>query len=371
MIPLQKRLSAAYRTFLGSKQRRGTFSDMAATDKRKIGSYTLGRVILRGDRSGRAPAIYEAHDGGIFLFAKIWSRTGSGVDLQALWNHEICSLLRIGSYPRAADYFVRIRNLGADDSRHWIIIDAGDRKLLSQLLAERTKHVWIRDLNAAQNRRRMWEGVRRVATGLGILHGEGTLHRSLDSNCIFCDQEGTYDLRLGGFEWSLRISAMQARADADRPNRISAPELAKGAKARSFASDWFDLGVLIAEIIGLNVIGRGPRALAGLLEAVEKVSYFTSVEKDVMRRLLAADPELRLSRSSDVLQALSEAGSSVRNRSIFAQKPLYVGFSWAREANSQRRSAISAARRAGASIPIIGRSNSPSSNATSQAMCRS
>jgi hypothetical protein len=62
---------------------------MAATDKRKIGSYTLGRVILRGDRSGRAPAIYEAHDGGIFLFAKIWSRTGSGVDLQALWNHEI------------------------------------------------------------------------------------------------------------------------------------------------------------------------------------------------------------------------------------------------------------------------------------------
>jgi DNA polymerase III delta prime subunit len=294
-------------------------------ERRHVGRYALGRQLVRGDKSGRAPALHEADDGGVFLFAKIWPRMGSAPDARALWNHEVRSLLRIGSYPRAADFFVRIRDLGTDETRHWLVLDAGDRRLLSGLLAERTRFVWLRDLNTAQNRRRMWDGLRRVATGLGILHGEGTLHRSLDASCVFIDQEGHFDLRLSGFEWSLQLSASTAAATGDRGGRMRAPELDRVGGAQSFATDWFDFGMLVAEMLGLPVSGKASRALGTLLTAIDRVSYLTGVEKDLLRRLLAADPELRLARSADVLQALSEAGSAVRNRSIFASKPLYVG----------------------------------------------
>ncbi|HEX8553471.1 MAG TPA: hypothetical protein VF695_02080, partial [Sphingomonas sp.] len=294
-------------------------------ERRHVGRYALGRQVVRGDRAGRAPALHEADDGGVFLFAKTWPRIGSAPDARALWNHEVRSLLRIGSYPRAADFFVRIRDMGTDETRHWVVFDAGDRRLLSGLLAERTRFTWLRDLHTAQNRRRMWDGLRRIATGLGILHGEGTLHRSLDATSVFADQEGQFDLRLSGFEWSLRLTAGTSGLAADRGARMRAPELERVGGAQSFATDWFDFGVLVAEMLGLPVNGRAARALGPLLGAIDSIPYLTGVEKDLLRRLLAADPELRLARSTEVLQALSEAGSAVRNRSIFATKPLYVG----------------------------------------------
>jgi serine/threonine protein kinase len=294
--------------------------------------YRLGRQIVRGDRSGRSPSLYEASDAGLFLFARTWARAGDSADLRALWNHEVRSLLRLSGYPRASDYFVRLKDLGIEDKRFYVILDAGDRMPLAPMLADRSSRPWLRNFSLPAPRRRVWEGLRRVATAIGILHEEGTLFRALSPASVFSDNRGDSDFRLSGFEWSLRVATLlpiagRAAAASSCPGvRLRSPELDKAQAQYSFATDWFDFGLLAAEIFSLPVTERGGKALERLRDQILNLNYFSAPEKAVLLGLLEFDAERRLAQSSTVLQGLSEAHASVRNRTIIIGKGLYVGF---------------------------------------------
>lgn len=296
------------------------------------GRYRLIRQVVRGDKSGRSPGLYEASDAGLFLFVRTWARSGASTDLKALWNHEVRTLLRVSGYPRAADFFVRLRDLGTEDKRFYVVLDAGDRKPLAPMLATRAQRPWLRDISTPARRRRVWEGLRRIATAIGILHEEGTLHRTLAATNVFSDDRGECDFRLSGFEWSLRVSTpppITGRAGAASGSsnaRLRAPEFEKAEAQYSFASDWFDFGLLAAEMFGLPVIGRGARAVERLRDQILNLAYLSGPEKALLLGLLEFDPERRLAQSTVVLQGLSEAQASVRNRTIVIGKSLYVGF---------------------------------------------
>ncbi len=292
------------------------------------GKYRVQRQITRGDRTGRLPSLYEVTDAGLFLFARTWARTGDSLDLRALWNHEVRSLLRLGGYPRASDYFVRLRDLGADEKRFYVVLDAGDRQPLAPMLTGRGTRAWLRDLSTPGRRRRIWEGLRRVATAISVLHEEGTIHRAISPGSVYSDDRGDCDFRLSGFEWSLRIAAPThvSRTAHHGTTRLRAPELEKTDARYSFATDWFDFGILCTEIFGFEPTGRGEKTVERLREVILNLGYLGPPERALVLGLIEANPEHRFSQSAMILQGLSEAHASVRNRTVVIGRPLYVGF---------------------------------------------
>lgn len=265
----------------------------------------------------------------MFLYARTWTKKGESPDLRALWNHEVRTLLRINAYPRASEFFVGLRDLGVDEKRYFVILDAGDRVLLWDALEQRGRKAWLRDLQSPSSRRRIWEGLRRIATGLSILHGEGTIHRSLSAMSIFTDDQGNCDFRLSGFEWSLQVSTpppISGRAASVQSSRIRAPELETEDARYSFATDWFDFGIFAAELFGLSVLGRGKRALHKLREAIAKYDVLGVSERAFLNSLLEEDPENRSAQGTTILQDLAEVAASVRNRNLSRGKPLFIGF---------------------------------------------
>lgn len=292
------------------------------------GPYVLTRVLIRGDRTGSRPTLHEAHDGGQFLFARTWPRKGGLRDLTGFWNLEARTLLRLGGYPRADDYFVQLRDLGVTDDHYFVILDAGERFPISTLRADPQHAAAVRGLRLPAGRRFLWKGLRRLATALGVLHGEGTLHRALGSDSVFADVRGEGDFRLSGFEWSLRISGDFGTAGTTSGvNRLRALELDRAGGSFSFATDWFDLGVLAADLLGFEIPKRGKRGLDRLRLQISGSGQLVAAERAVLLGLLEAASEQRLGQTAAVLQALAEASTAVRNRAAVAGKPLVFGVS--------------------------------------------
>jgi serine/threonine protein kinase len=294
------------------------------------GKYTITRDVVRRDRSSDLPSLYEVTDAGSFLFARTWTRIRESVELKALWNHEVRTLLRLAGYPRSNEYFVSLRDLGFDEKRFFVVIDAGEREPLSSILLERGRHAWLRDSPTPARRRRIWQGLRRVATAIGILHEEGTVHRAIAPQSIFTDVGGECDFRLDGFEWSLRIGTPTQVAQTNSANdvlsRLRAPELDGSDTRYSFATDWFDFGVLCTELFGFAPTGQGRRTVEQLREVVLNLGYLSPPEKATILGLLEIDPDQRFAQTATVLQSLSEAQASAYSRTVVIGRPLYVGF---------------------------------------------
>lgn len=199
-----------------------------------------------------APAVWQADGAAASFIVKVWTkRVDNDVAVQTVWNLEIRNLLRLDGLPKAHDYFASLEALGADNHGYYVVVDGGGRHPLSEVLANREAHPWLRRIDQVPVRAKLWDGLRRVAVALDMLHDQGTLHRALRAGCVFTDTRGECDFRLSGFEWSLRLSAAAIGQSVGTDLvRMHAPELDEEIRSYSVASDWFDFGVLAAEIVG-------------------------------------------------------------------------------------------------------------------------
>lgn len=291
--------------------------------------YRLTRAILKGDATGAIPWLYVAADAGDVLHVKIWRRAGADdEDLRSIWNHEVRSLLRLGGYPRADEYFVKLRDLGVDKTRYFVVLETEHRSPLSESLENRNQHQWLRNLGQIGRRRALWEGLSRVAEGLAILHDEGTLHRRLSAECVFTGQQGECDFRLSGFEWSLRVSARAAAgARATSQGRFRAPELDQTDALYSTATDWFDFGILSAEVFGIQTFVQKKRRLTDVVREVNASQIIASLERALILDLLTPDAASRLSRGPEIMMRVAEIVAGLKTLSAAPGRKLYVGFS--------------------------------------------
>jgi serine/threonine protein kinase len=297
------------------------------------GRYQLVENVIRGDRSG-GPALWLAEDRGSFVYAKIWPRIAAqDPELRAIWNHEVRSLLRLDGYPRATEYFAGVREAATSPDGYYLILDVGNRALLGPMLQYRRRHSWLHGLTTISARQKVWAGLKRIVIGLSILHAEGTLHRTLGPNSVFVDTDGAGDFRLSGFEWSLRLSSTgaTARGGGGSRNRLRSPELDRIDAQFSFASDWFDFGLLATEVIsGISVHGRGRKALERVRSEVKRHPNFSQRERQLILDLLEPHPNNRLRQGTAVLQAITDATSFQRQRTIGRQESaLRIGVSLA------------------------------------------
>jgi hypothetical protein len=274
------------------------------------GRYRLTRKILAGDPRRGIPTLWQAEDAGDIYFIKAWRRRGDDrADIKALWNREIRGLTRLQGHPGASELFVRLHDLFNDDRNYYAVLNGGRRILLADAFHARSSHAWLTNLSEVARRRPLWEGLLRVAKALAMLHGGGTLHRSLTPNAVFVAPEGMGDFRLSGFEWSLRISGREgAAASVGRPQGLVAPELAGSAAEYSTATDWFDFGLVAAELLGAPVVALKNRE--GLRKTVSALSNLRDAERALVLRLLEEQSERRLASGE---QVIDEIGQLVRD----------------------------------------------------------
>ena len=292
------------------------------------GRITLRTLIEGEDAVIGAPAVWAAESAGADFVAKTWTRQpGDDLAVQAVWNHEVRSLLRLDGLPRSREHFASLEQVGADERGFHVVIDGGGRQLLSDALAVRNSHDWLRRLDQPHRRAALWRGLHRLGVALTMLHDQGVLHRSLTTACVFTDMSGECDFRLSGFEWSLRLRAAAhgVRFGAG-PGRMRAPEIGLGDGACSIASDWFDFGLLATELTaGLKAGGDGLQALDGLRRSVMASRTVSEEERGILLGLLLPNPDARRGECAGVPTRLAALATRLAASQPALQRPLLLG----------------------------------------------
>ena len=160
---------------------------------------------------------------------QFWLKTGpenprqNDDDVAEIWRHELRQLHRLYGYPGAADLIAPLRATGSDDHGFYLVLDPGSRRSLAMILEHAPANHWLKQPRAPRNRIRIWGNLKRVVNGLEKLHLQGLLHRNLDTWAILTAGTEEADFQLTGFEWSMRVAAVD---DAkDRRGRLRpAPE---------------------------------------------------------------------------------------------------------------------------------------------------
>ncbi|MCX6624512.1 MAG: AAA domain-containing protein [Acidobacteria bacterium] len=258
--------------------------------------YTLVRLVDQGGEY----ELWEARDtfGGPILI-KAWPFGGNkpADEERALWNAELRHLFRLASLPEGDEHLVVLRDAGMDWTHRCFAMAmlTPGLSLLDSVLSERTRYEWLRDLTNQAVRAELWRGIRRLALGLIQLHQQQMFHRAVSARCVLVDPErGPSTLRLGGFEWTVRLG------DTLRAGTLSAPQ---PAETYSFESDWFLLGSLIARLIAAT----GPDwDHERVITTIGQRQHLAGDERDLLEALLADDPTARLSQGQEIVRRIDQ-----------------------------------------------------------------
>lgn len=244
----------------------------------------VGDAVAPGDRQALRSAMFEVEDRvtGLERTLKLWRKTGTPVDddLRQLWLHELRQVQRIMAYSGARDVIVDVLEFVEDDENFGVVLER-----VGQPLAERRRRAprqhWLRTLGASRPRALFWRNLKRIVAALGIVHAQGLVHGQLTADAIMTEGADEPDFQLGGFEWSLWLSAdLAERTHA----RVTAVAAANRAESYSFAEDWRALGLLAAECLDSEMRASGdivPRA------GIEVPIVLQVPERVLLKRLIA------------------------------------------------------------------------------------
>jgi len=251
-------------------------------------------------------------DGSSYLI-KLWAFDGERPDdlQRALWDAELRTLYRVGSSPGAEDAILVLRDAGVDKDAHCfvMVLHAPGYESLADTLGRRGESPWLESKDPIV-RRDLWLASQRLASGIRLLHEQNVLHRDVRPETVFFSaQLGPQSLRLGGFEWSVRLGTADTKAPP--PSWSSPPEFF-GATAYGYRpeTDWYGFGMLAVRLF-VNVesygssqpVERHRRVVAELERSGGRLS---DLERSLLLRLIAPDRRERLARGYEVLTAIQD-----------------------------------------------------------------
>ncbi|MEU2390424.1 AAA domain-containing protein [Streptomyces sp. NPDC007369] len=188
---------------------------------------------------------------------------------------------------------------------------AGPPSTLAAALARRRDHSWLSP--DAARRLGLWRMLARIADGIRILHEHRVCHRAIGPETVLLSaRHGPDSARLAGLEWSLRLRS-PGPARATPVGLHTAPEAADGGPLPvGPGADWYAFGVLAARCllpVDARWAGRDDpvdrhRRLLGTLARSRGT---TPLERDVLARLVAADPARRPTDGAAVRDAIRDA----------------------------------------------------------------
>ena len=283
--------------------------------KARLGSrYQLDSSwYIRADKTIGRPGVIGGEDlnTGDRILVKQWLRdAGHADELREMWAHEIRQLHRLSGTADASEVILPMVDSGEDDQSFYLILRLGRRAPLHAVLDRTQSSSWLQQVRQRQNRILLWLNVKRIATGLAILHSQGVLHRRLDDWAVFTDGSDQPDFQLGGFEWSIRLADVEAKKKRRRlhhPDRVY----------YSFIDDWRDLGILLANLLGIR-LAPNKRSFA------QDISFLEPAEKDILKTLILAsnyhdvDQETLLNRIEDAIDETGIAESHEPTQLVLA-----------------------------------------------------
>ena len=146
------------------------------------------------------------------------------------------------------------------------------------------------------------------------------LHRAISASTVFAElQGGAETLRLGGFEWSIRVGTPFSHA-IPYPSTLTPPEYSYEGSPFSFDTDWFLVGALFARVIAAADPDDDTdvkKQHTTVLTAVKNSPALTVLERNFILSLLAENPDERLSNGEIILKRLDDILSSL-------EKPLLI-----------------------------------------------
>lgn len=274
------------------------------------GRYELGK---RRSAPGDAEAWIAYDEDGVTYLARTWAYDGDEPDpvQRALWDAELRTLYKVASSPGADDTLVVLEDAGLDrDAKSFVmVLRAPGYDSVANALDTRAEHSWLSSRDPA-DRRELWRALARVAAGLAVLHSQHVLHRDVGAAALlYLPDEPTESVRLGGFEWSVRLGRP---LDADPPVGWSSPpeRLAGDTAAWRPDDDWFGFGMLCTRLV-LNLERYANNAPTDrynrVLKAIETArTTLTEPERALLMRLVDPDPLERMVRPHDVQLAVRE-----------------------------------------------------------------
>ena len=244
--------------------------------------------------------------------AKIWPFESEEPDpfQRALWDSELRTLYRIGSSPAAETMVLVIKYAAVDkDNRCFVmILEAPGYQILAHALNRKGSFPWLLTANPA-DRRKLWESLLRLAKGLKLLHDQNYLHRNVGAETVyFNEQDGIASLRLGGFEWSVRLG--NPAAGEQPPLGWSSPPEQTDGTLVGFRpeTDWYAFGMLLARCFlnlerfsRYNPIERHEKILSQIKRTDTDLS---DLELSVLGRLLAKNYRERLCYGPEIIDSM-------------------------------------------------------------------
>lgn len=236
----------------------------------------LGDGMAVGRTEVLRPALFEVEDRqtGREHCLKLWRKTSStaDADFRELWRHEMRQVQRIMAYPNSREVIVDVLDFVEDETHFGVLLERAG-KPLSGLLRRIGRQHWLLNPSAPRSRTLLWRNVRRIVTGLGIVHAQGLVHGNVGLNSLFSEGSEHPDFQLSGFEWSLSLSADSARGS--HAKLIGESAMARPS-AYSFAEDWRALGLVVAHLLRVEVRSAGevlpiPGPIATSLQVSERV----------------------------------------------------------------------------------------------------
>lgn len=276
----------------------------------------VGDAVSPGDREALRSALFDVEDRvtGFERSLKLWRKTGTAVDadLRQLWLHEMRQIQRVMSYSGAREVIVDVLEFVEDAENFGVVLERAGQPL-SMKLARVNRGHWLKTLDAGRPRGLLWRNVQRLAVALGIIHSQGLVHGRIGVDVVMTEAAENPDFKLGGFEWSMSLSAPAESSG------LSPAAAAGRARLYSFAEDWKELGRLVARLLDCDVDGSGEIRATARSEAMPQLSIS---ERALLRRLIAPTRMDHLDADS-IAKAIDDIVASV-GRSVASRAGTFI-----------------------------------------------
>ena len=149
----------------------------------------------------------------------------------------------------------------------------------------------------------MW-WIRGICGGVAYLHDHGIVHRDLKPGNIFSD-EGTVKIGDYGLAKFISCSRRSGQTESVGTVHYMAPEIANGRYGREI--DTYALGIILFEMLTGRVPFEGEsvgEVLMKHLTAEPDLSALDEPYRDIVRRALAKDPNVRISTVNEIISLL-------------------------------------------------------------------
>ncbi|HEX5471908.1 MAG TPA: serine/threonine-protein kinase [Lacipirellulaceae bacterium] len=249
---------------------------------RPLDGYTIKRGVGRG---GFGEVYFATSDAGKEVALKL-IRRNLDVELRG-----VTQCLNLKHPNLIALYDIRTDDVGDQ----WVVMEYVSGESLEDMIE--------RNPNGIPIEQALW-WMRGICAGVAYLHDHGIVHRDLKPGNIFSD-EGTVKIGDYGLAKFISCSRRSGQTESVGTVHYMAPEIANGRYGREI--DTYALGIILFEMLTGHVPFEGEsvgEVLMKHLTAEPDVTVLQEPYRDIVKRALAKDPNVRLKSVNELVALL-------------------------------------------------------------------